>query len=237
MGDHAEHPPNTLSAYGQALTSGADMIEIDVSVTADGVAIATHGPGLEKWTTGRGKVHRTLWEDVAELRVLARKGGVPTDHFVPTLEAVLAQIGGQLPVNLDVKNRSALGPALAVLGGRRDFGVISGLASREARRVLRSDHDVSVLVNLSGLDKLIARSRWLRSRWLCRPSMRRLYANEQVVALNLNYGWVDEPLVARVHELGAQVWVFTVPDQASADAVAAIGVDSITADRPGEIVV
>ena len=65
--------------------------------------------------------------------------------------------------------------------------------------------------------------------------MRRLLGRSQVVGLNLRYNWADESLVTRVHELGAQVWVFTVPTQGVADRLAAMGVDSITVDRPGEI--
>ena len=41
-------PCNTLASYGIALKQGADMIEVDVEMSADGKLFVFH-PGMEPW--------------------------------------------------------------------------------------------------------------------------------------------------------------------------------------------
>ncbi len=235
MGDTTTHPPNTLAAYDDAVTSGADMVEVDVTVTSDGVAVCTHGPRLEPWTNGRGLVHRNPWKRVRELRTRVRRDGELSSHGVPALRDVLDCVGSRLPMNLDIKRFRALEPTVAALGRDQSFGVVSGLTPRQARRCIRRYPGLSILVNLSGFDKAIASSGFFRTGWLTRPAMRRLYRRGEVIALNLNHGWADAALVDAVHGHGAQVWVFTAADQAQVDAAVAAGVDSITVDAVRDV--
>ncbi len=230
MGDTTTHPPNTLAAFRDAITSDVEMVEIDVTVTADGVAVCTHGPRLEPWTDGRGKVHRNPWKRVRELRVRVRRDAELSPHRVPSLREVLSCVGGRVPINLDIKRFRALEPAVAALGRDQDFGVISGLTPRQARHCLRRYPGLPILVNLNGFDKVVASLGFFRAGWLTRPAMRRLYRRREVIALNLNHAWVDDALVTAVHCHGAQVWVFTAANQAEVDAAVAAGVDSVTVD-------
>lgn len=230
MGDSARHPANTLAAVESAISHGADMVEVDVSITADGVLVATHGPRLDHWTDGTGHVHRTESSVIEELRARLGAGGDLSEEPVPLLRAVLDAVARRVPLNLDVKRPSAAAATIAEVSGRDQAHVVSGLTPRHVRRVLRDHPGTAVLVNLSRLDKLVARLRWLRTRWLCRAGNRRLFAHPDVVALNLNHRWVDAALVAAVHDAGAQVWVFTVDTEAQLRAAAAHGVDSITVD-------
>jgi len=50
-------PENTLAGIEQALTFGADAIEIDVHCTSDGVPILLHDETVERTTDGVGTVH------------------------------------------------------------------------------------------------------------------------------------------------------------------------------------
>lgn len=233
MGDTTDAAPNTLQAFEDAVHSGADMIEIDVSVTVDGVAVATHGPHLQEWTDGAGKVHEVHWDIVRELRARIEAHGQVGPERVPSLEAVLGCIDGRLPVNLDIKWPSALDAAVDALGPRahEQWGVFSGLTPGLVRWALHRRPGIPVLVNLTRFDAFVARSAFLRRRWLTRPSMRRLLRRDEVIALNVNHRLVDQALVQAVHHVGAQVWVYTAPDQATVDKLAAIDVDSITVNK------
>lgn len=56
-GGAALAPENTLWAFEQAVTRwGADMIELDVQATADGVLVVFHDDPLERCTDGAGRV-------------------------------------------------------------------------------------------------------------------------------------------------------------------------------------
>src|SRR5664279_2012033 len=55
----APGPDNTLSAFRTALAAGANALETDVRLTADGVAVLVHDDPL--WTAGRRfRIRRTL---------------------------------------------------------------------------------------------------------------------------------------------------------------------------------
>jgi len=227
-----------LRSFANAVDRGADMIEIDVSVTADGVAVATHGPHLQHWTDGEGKVHEVHWDVISELRARLEAHGAVSPDTVPSLAAVLETIDGRLPVNLDIKWPSALDAAQRVLGHQPDqnWGVYSGLTPGMVRFVLHRHRGTPVLVNLSKFDQFVARTPFFRTRWLTRLSMRRLLRRNEVVGLNINYRLVDKKLIERVHALGAQVWVFTAPNQAVADYLAGLGADSITVNKASTFV-
>lgn len=60
-------PENTLAAFEAALQQGADGIELDVRLSADGVPVVIHDGRLERTTNGSGRVDRL---SVRELRRL-----------------------------------------------------------------------------------------------------------------------------------------------------------------------
>src|SRR5437667_8902361 len=55
-GAAGEAPENTLRAFELALRQGADGIEFDVHLSADGVPVFIHDPRLDRTTSGRGRV-------------------------------------------------------------------------------------------------------------------------------------------------------------------------------------
>lgn len=83
-GDPIAHRENTISAVEAALDAGADMVEIDVKTTSDGVSVVLHDDTLTR-----------LWGDDRNVRELAAADlpavGVP--ERIPMLAEVLAVIG------------------------------------------------------------------------------------------------------------------------------------------------
>lgn len=56
-GAAGEAPENTMASFELALRQGADGIEFDVHLSADGVPVIIHDPRLDRTTTGSGWVH------------------------------------------------------------------------------------------------------------------------------------------------------------------------------------
>jgi glycerophosphoryl diester phosphodiesterase len=80
-GASAHAPENTLAAIVRAAELGADMVEVDLQASADGVLVALHDADLSRTTSGRGMVYaRTL----AELKRLDVGG-----ERIPTAEEVI----------------------------------------------------------------------------------------------------------------------------------------------------
>lgn len=123
-------PENTLAAARQALVVGADMWELDVSVTADGQLILMHDDSLERTTNARQRFpNRSSWQTttltLAEIKQLDTGSlFVETDPFgtiaaglidaqsqkalqgepVPTLaEALLFTRDNNWRVNVEIK--------------------------------------------------------------------------------------------------------------------------------------
>ena len=93
-------PCNTLAAYEIALRQGADMIEIDVEMSADGKLLIFH-PGMEPvhlWCAER--LPRMTAEEISRLRYV-NYDRTPTQFGVATLDEVLEQFGNRCLINVD----------------------------------------------------------------------------------------------------------------------------------------
>src|SRR5688572_6117496 len=96
-GASAERPENTLAAFARAADLGADAVEFDVRVTADGRGVVLHDDTLDRTTDGEGPLaKRTL----AEVRGL-RAGGEP----VPTVEEALGALSGRCAAVIEIKHQ------------------------------------------------------------------------------------------------------------------------------------
>src|SRR3989442_9967523 len=55
-GASARAPENTLAAFKEAIRLGADSIELDAHLSADGVPMVIHDDSVDRTTNGRGAV-------------------------------------------------------------------------------------------------------------------------------------------------------------------------------------
>lgn len=99
----ASRPENSLAAFEAAATAGY-AIELDVHRTADGHAVVFHDDTLERMTGRPGTVAACTLE---ELRARSLLG---TDERIPSLDDVLAGVAGRVPVLVELKARSPIGP-------------------------------------------------------------------------------------------------------------------------------
>ena len=93
-------PCNTLQAYQIALNQGADIVEIDVSVTADRQLFVFH-PGMEfAHLRSQAQLKDLPAEEVRRLRFV-NQDGAPTECPIATLDEVLDLLHGKCFVNVD----------------------------------------------------------------------------------------------------------------------------------------
>ena len=141
-------PENTLPAFLRAIDAGADMIELDVRLTADHRLVVIHDATLERTTNGRGAVaHQTL-DEPRRLDAGAWFGPVFAGAIVPTLDEDLEVCRGRVLANIEVKTEErGVVPLdrLADLVAARvsDLGAIpSVVVSSHNRRVVSRLHDI-----------------------------------------------------------------------------------------------
>ncbi|MCJ1961313.1 glycerophosphodiester phosphodiesterase family protein [Novosphingobium mangrovi (ex Hu et al. 2023)] len=109
-GGHLAAPENSRAAIAEAIAEKADIIEIDVRVTTDGVPYVMHDRTLDRTTNGAGSNADITY---AQLRALRLKGSAESP---PTLQELLVKSCGKALVDLDMKT-DKVAPVLAVVEG------------------------------------------------------------------------------------------------------------------------
>ncbi len=99
-GASSTRPENTLASFEEALRVGARIVELDVRLTRDGVAVVMHDATVDRTTDGTGAVHELAASEIASLS--AGRTGRP--DRVPTLAEVLGLVSGRGAVALEIKN-------------------------------------------------------------------------------------------------------------------------------------
>lgn len=90
---------NSPSAFAAAIAAGYG-IELDLQLSADGVAMVFHDETLDRLTGDRGALADRTAADLVTIRLA---GGA--DH-IPTLDTVLEQVAGQVPLLIELKDQS-----------------------------------------------------------------------------------------------------------------------------------
>jgi len=207
-GDPYVHRENTLPSVSSALAKGADVVEVDVRVTRDGVPVLLHDATLERLWGCEDPVASLTFDQVFET----------TGGGVPPLADALAMLGdrpaGRMLLDLTEVGQAA--PSLAAVEaaglGERVYYCGELAAMREVR-ALAGDAEIAMTWKTSvrpGEPLLAA----LRPRWL-----------------NLRFGLVDAATVAFARDHGLLVAAWTADWERSMSRLLALGVDAVTTNR------
>jgi glycerophosphoryl diester phosphodiesterase len=221
-------PDSSAEALAGALAAGADGLETDICLTADGGLVLLHDPLLRVGTTLDGWANERTLAQVRTGRLLDSNGAA-TDERPLTLDELLGAVPADLPIQVEVKSHAD--PELAARTARavceryvrsperRRLEVISFHSSAvaaaaahgfRARLVLHADYVPEAL------------AAWAVARGVAGVSIEhfllspRLASVIRLAGLSLNTGTVNDPaLFLRVLELAAP--------------------DAVGSDRPGEL--
>ena len=135
-GQWREAPENSLTAIDLAIQDGAEIVEIDVRLTSDGVPVLMHDTTVDRTTDGKGRVDEMTLAEIKQLHLregLGSKKAASTNHTVPTLEEAMAVAKNRAMVNLD-KGWDYREQILPVLEATRtvDHGIFKGSPTVDA---------------------------------------------------------------------------------------------------------
>ena len=94
---------NTLSCFEKGIAAGADMIELDVHLTADGEVVVCHDPDLKRTTDTQGAIEKMTLAQFKAARALDRETEEPTGEALPTLAEVFKLVGDRCGILLEIK--------------------------------------------------------------------------------------------------------------------------------------
>lgn len=100
-GASAVEAENTIPSFELAIASGADVVELDVRMTADEVAVVLHDPDVGRTTDGAGLARDLRLADLKRLRIGTADGRATE---VPTLEEALTCLSGRVGADIEIKN-------------------------------------------------------------------------------------------------------------------------------------
>ncbi len=218
-------PENTLAAFRLAAAEGADGVELDVMRCRSGEVVVFHDDDLQRLAGRPGQVRRLDWDELREVDLGA-------GQQVPLLSQVLEELG-TLAVNIELKSQPAWPRRLA------DDGLAATVAELVhhhgcTERTLVSSFDPLLLLRFRGLAPQVAtgllfahdQSRPLRDIWSA-PLL-------QPTALHPEAALVDQVALDSWRDRGFAVNVWTVDDPAELRCLAALGVDGLITNRPGQ---
>ena len=118
-------PENTMEAFRLGVEDGADAIELDVHITADGQLAVIHDESLDRTTDRTGSVAELTMADIRGADAGARfarpdDAGFPfaaTGLTVPTLPEVLAWLPDGIGLVIEIKARAAADAVVAAVQG------------------------------------------------------------------------------------------------------------------------
>lgn len=229
-------PENTLSSILRAIDEGAEMVEFDVLLSADGVPVLMHDDTVDRTTDGTGCVSALSLRQLRELDVGVGSGqqGVRID----TLAEVLAAVS--IPLNVEVKVADAPCP----VQDRRAYArsVLGVLAADPAhgRRLLVSSFDIDLLIAMRELAPETELG-WLWDK-LPPPSdgdvaardealLRRAKA-EGFVAVHPNHEDITAAFVDSAADAGLEVNTWTVNAEHRMRELLPLGLGAIITDDP-----
>jgi glycerophosphoryl diester phosphodiesterase len=207
-GDPYHHRENTLPSMRSALLKGADVVEVDIRVTRDGVPVLLHDATLQRLWGLRKPVAALTAAQIAKM----------TGGRVPTLAAALEELASHPAgrILLDLTELGHVGPSVAAVREADLPGRVYYCGGLPAMVAVRA-HDPAAEIAMT----------WTTSH---RPP-ESLISDLAPRWLNLPIGLVNPPAVAwaRDHDLRVAAW--TADWQRSMSRLVAHGVDAITTNR------
>ncbi|MER6033272.1 MULTISPECIES: glycerophosphodiester phosphodiesterase [unclassified Streptomyces] len=251
-GASEDAPEHTLAAYKKAIEDGADALECDVRLTADGHLVCVHDRRVNRTSNGRGAVSaleladlaaldfgswktREAWRGRDEEPDWEHRPEDPADTSVLTLERLLelvADSGRRVELAIETKHPTRWAGQVEdrLLQLLKRFGLDAPASAAESPVRIMS-------FSARSLHRVHAAAPTLPAVYLMQfvsPRLRdgRLPAGVRIAGPSIRILRSHPAYVERLKRAGHQVHVWTVNEPADVDLCAGLGVDAIITNRP-----
>ncbi|MET1004857.1 MAG: glycerophosphodiester phosphodiesterase [Propionibacteriaceae bacterium] len=217
-GDPRRHRENTLLGVASAITEGADVVEVDVKVTADGEVVLLHDLSLQRLWGHPGRVTDLSYADVADLT------GGPLG--VPRLRDALALLTGTpsaLMIDLDAAGWAE--PSVACVRSCIAEGLVT------PGQVIWCGRDDSLLVVRELDDDARIVLSWDESNGGGKPPGDDIVDLLRPEAYNPHWPMVDADTVRWAHERELAVCCWTVDDEPTMRRLIDLGVTAMISNE------
>lgn len=224
-GAASEAPENTLIAFQKALEQGADGLELDIHLTADGEIVVCHDSTVNRTTDGTGAIRSMT---VAELKKL--DAGIRFDESfrgerIPLLSEVFELVPKHIMINIELKNTydGAVEGKLVDLirsSDRLDSVVVSSFRHQCLARLKALEPDLKIGILY---DELYSH------RGYADLSPAPLYS------VHPHFRYIQAEDIRDLREGGYEVYVYTVNNEDDMRKMIEAGVSGIITDCPAKL--
>lgn len=232
-GASREAPENTLESFRLAWEQGADGIEADFRLSADGRIVCMHDETTARTTDRDLNIAASSLKQLRCLDAGRWKGAGWTGALIPTLDEVLATMPHGSWFFIEIKCGAEIIAPLEMLlraSGATPERIrllsFSAALITELRQRLPEWHACW----LSDYRHTLPGSRWRPSQEAVHETLNRSGADGLGSA---NRAILNQGFVASLRESGSELHVWTVDRPSDARRLCKLGVDSIMTNRPG----
>lgn len=209
-------PENTMETFDAGLRAGADGLELDVHLSADGVVVVHHDRTLERTTRGSGAVAAKTAAELARLGV-------------PALRDVLHR-HQDTRVIIEMKmDADAIGEAVARevrAAGAVHRVCAAGYGDRSVRAARRALPEMATSASMAEVQRVLHRC------WVCWPLRSCAWGGYQVPECAGRLRVVSRRFIRYAHLAGLKVQVWTVDEEHDMRRLLDWGVDALITNRP-----
>ncbi|MBX3038059.1 MAG: hypothetical protein KF758_14200 [Anaerolineales bacterium] len=225
-GDLAHAPENTLPSFSQAIQKGADGVELDAKLTADGHVIVFHDMTIDRTTNGKGKVASFTLDEFRKLDAGAWFDSKFAGTQVPLLEEVFETVGKDKLINIELTNYST----------PKD-----GLTQKVCELIKKHNNQAQIIFSSFFASNLKIAKQFLPEiprGLLAMPGMIGLWARSfgfmfgDYQALHPHISSVSKEQIQRAHRIKRRVHVWTANTPEEILRLKDFGVDGIFTDDP-----
>jgi glycerophosphoryl diester phosphodiesterase len=241
-GASAYAPEHTFAAYDLALEQGADYIEIDLQMTADGVLVALHDKTLNRTADApegvpeqycRGLVSKKTLEQIKMCDAGSWFSPEYAGEQIPTLEEIFQRYGTSVNYYIETKNPDAApGMEVELVGLLEKYGLLPAPDEPANWQVLIQSFSAESLMKIHEINELLP---LVQLYWAgtSKSIQRDLDAVSQyAVGIGPYKQDVDAALVEAAHEHCLAVHPYTVNTVEEMEALIALGVDGMFTNNP-----
>lgn len=228
-GASAYYPENTMIAFEKAVEMGAEMIELDVMMSKDGVAIVFHDAKLDQHTNGSSYVKNYTLKELKKLDAGSWFDSEFSDQKIPTLEDVLKFASGKIALNIEIKTEAVSdnirnGIEQKILRLVKKYGMES--------HVLFSSFDYRAIQHLKKLDPKVSVALLYERKQSNRLLPHQLIEKYKVDAFNCSYRQLKRKWMADLNEYNIPAFVYTVDSKRRMQKLITGGITGIFTNKP-----
>lgn len=225
-GASGEAPENTMASFELAVKQQADLIEMDVQLTSDGILVVMHDFAIDRTTDGHGLVKERSLSQMKELDAAARFPGGYQRQSVPTLDEVLDWAHSRVPVAIEIKGGPIHYPGIEA----RVADAVARHSMVDASVVISFDH--AVLLRLKRTYPAVATG----VLFACAPvSASGLAMAAHADALLPHWADLSPEMVEEAHSNGLAISTWAVDEERDMGWVLSMGVDAVATNFPGRL--